>query len=58
VHAIACTFDPGQSLPLICVNLGGTSDVPREYFLGEGRERLIELTTHLQAQLAATSNRD
>lgn len=55
VHAIARTFDPGQSLPLICVNLGGTSDVRREHLLGEGRARLIELTTQLQAQLRATS---
>jgi len=57
VHAIARTFDPGQSLPLICVNLGGTSEVPREQLLGDGRARLIELTSLLQEQLASGSRR-
>jgi DNA-binding IclR family transcriptional regulator len=57
VHAIARTFDPGEGLPLICLNLGGTSEVAPEHLLNEGREQLISLTARLESVLARTTKR-
>ena len=57
VHGIARTFDPGEGLPLICVNVGGTSEVTPEHLLSEGRRLIVAVTAEIQKALVTATER-
>lgn len=52
INGIARTFDPGNGLPVMAINVGGPSfSLSPDYLLGEARPRLIDMIAALEQAL-------